>query len=254
MRLRTILETTEEDRAIISLSAIIYKKLAPYINSGSDDLVHLGKVGDLSVSAPQTLAHISIDIQGGEAYLERSRDTNAGEIGEVRDSLAFWDEPTSTIVFNAKHLGNERIPTTITHELRHALDEIKSGSFPPSPQNKTPDEFSKYFTPKKKEHRTSSPYLAQPAEINARFAEVLDKLSQLVPKRYRTVEPHLLRRQLMHDFKNLLVKYEIAQLFPERTASPDFKRLVKRAYDFIQKEMDAYEAQPGNEKRATGNW
>jgi phage terminase Nu1 subunit (DNA packaging protein) len=41
----------------------------------------------------------------------------------------------------------------------------------------------------------------------------------------------------MHDLTHLLLKYEIADLFPERTQSPDYKRLIKRAVDFIDKEI-----------------
>ena len=258
MRLQELFETTEEDRALISLSSAVYDKIKPHIDSAGDDVIHIGKIGDIVDTPISVLNNINVDIQGGEDYLNRSIDTNAGETAG-RQSMAFWDAETNTIVLNSEFIGAERTKTTITHELRHALDEIKSNGFPASPKNKTPNTTNKYFTPKKKEHRKDDPYSsaqyrAQPAEINARFTEILHKLSDLVPKRYKTVDSHLLRRQLMHDFNNLLLKYEIADLFPERTASKDYKRLVKRAYDFIQKEMSHIESQPDTTKRATGNW
>jgi hypothetical protein len=258
MRLQELFETTEEDRALISLSSAIYDKIKPYIGNTNDEVIHIGKVGDIFDTPITALNNISVDIQSGEDYLNRSTDTNAGET-TGRQSMAFWDSDTDTIVLNSDFIGTERTKTTITHELRHALDDIKSGGFPASPKNKNPEKFNKYLTPKKKEHRKNDPYSttqyrAQPAEINARFTEVLHKLADLVPKRYNTVEPKLLRRQLMHDFSNLLLKYEIADLFPEKTASRDYKRLVKRAYDFIQKEMSHIEARPGNTKQAIGNW
>jgi hypothetical protein len=250
MRLHTLLETTEEDRALISLSAAIYKKLVPHIESGGSDLVHLGRIGDIFHTPMVALEDVSVDLQGGEEYYQRAGGTNAGDL-DGKESLAFWDEPTKTIVLNSEYLSRDRMQTTITHELRHALDEVKANSYPGGA--------SRYFTPKKKEHRKDDSYStvhyrAQPAEINARFAEVLDKLSQIVPKRYATIEPAQLRPRLVHDFQQLLHKYEIADLFPERTASPDYKRLMKRAYDFIKKEMDHHESQSGTTKRATGNW
>jgi hypothetical protein len=37
--------------------------------------------------------------------------------------------------------------------------------------------------------------------------------------------------------KRLLSAYDISTLFPEREKSKDYKRLIKRAVDFIQKEI-----------------
>lgn len=248
MRLHTLLETTEEDRALISLSAAIYKKLAPSVELGA--AVHIGRIGDVFDTPLVALEDVSIDIQSGDEYYQRAGVSNAGDL-DGKESLAFWDEDTRTIVLNAEYLGRDRMQTTITHELRHALDAVKANSYPGGA--------SRYFTPKKKEHRKDDPYStvqyrAMPAEINARFIEVLDKLSQIVPKRYAVLEPNQLRPRLVHDLNQLLNKYEIVDLFPEKTASPDYKRLMKRAYDFIKKEMDHYEAQSGTTKRATGNW
>ena len=67
-------------------------------------------------------------------------------------------------------------------------------------------------------------------------------------------KPHLLKAQLTRDFNSLLNHYHIADLFPEKTQSKDYKRLVKRAYDFMQKEINYIESQPGTTKKATGNW
>ena len=264
MRLQELFETTEEDRALISLSSAIYKKLIQYIDTDNDS-IELGKVADLVDTPLQALNNISIDIQGGDVFLRRLHDIPPEDvIGDKADktAVAFWDEDTDTAVFNRDYLGTERIKTTITHELRHALDSVKS--------NKFPGDAKGYFTPKKKEHRTLYydnkgkldkndarnliPYRAQPAEINARFTEVLHALSDFAAKRYETVAPHLLKKQLMQDFKRLLNKFNIAYLFPEKTESKDYKRLLKRGYDFIQKEMSHIESQPETTKKATGNW
>lgn len=271
MRLQELFETTEEDRALISLSSSIYGLLTPYIGEANityDDaeqkLVHIGKIGDMFDTPITALADVNIDLQRDEPFWERSKDsTSSDEFDGSKQILAFWDEPTKTIVLNLDHISTNRMKTTITHELRHALDEAKSGSFPPSPRNKTPDTTNRYFTPKKKEHRKSDPYStvqyrAMPAEINARFVEILDILAnRMIPRRYGEVAPHLIKRQLSRDFNNLLVKYEIADLFPEKTASKDYKRLIKRAYDFMQKEVSHFEstlAQTSDPVVATGTW
>jgi hypothetical protein len=252
MRLQELFETTEEDRALISLSSAIYDKVKPYSESDTDELVRIGSIGDMFDTSIPGLDKVSVCVEGGEQFMQNAtEDDDATMDWSGKEIYAFWDEETHSVIINKDHIDKNRMKTTITHELRHALDELKSNSFPGDAKG--------YFTPRKKEHRKNDPYSttqyrAQPAEINARFTEILHKLSDLVPKRYNLVEPHLLRRQLMHDFNNLLVKYEIADLFPERTASKDYKRLVKRAYDFIQKEMTHIESQPDTTKRATGNW
>lgn len=271
MRLQELFETTEEDRALISLSSSIYELLKPYMGSDNtkyddpaQELIHVGMIGDLFDTPVVTLNDVNIDLQSGIPFWERSKDSaSTDEFDGSKQILAFWDEPTKTIVLNLDHIDASRMKTTITHELRHALDEVKSGSFPPSPKNKTPDITNRYFTPKKKEHRKHDPYStvqyrAMPAEINARFVEILDVLAnRIIPLRYEKVEPQLIKRQLSRDFSNLLTKYEIADLFPEKTASKDYKRLVKRAYDFMQKEISHIESaleKTGTPKTATGSW
>ena len=252
MKVQELFETSDEDRALISLSSVIYAKIKEHIGT-ERDLVSLGKVRELADTPLIALNEISIDIMGGEAFLRRLHDIPPEDVlkDDLKSAVAFWDEDADAVVFNRDFLETERMRTTVTHELRHALDSVKA--------NKFPGDAKRYFTAKKKEHRKDDPYSttkyrAQPAEINARFTEVLHQLSVIIPKRYKLVEPHLLRQQLTRDFNNLLIKYEIADLFPEKTKSPAYKRLIKRAYDFIQKEMAHIESLPDTTKRASGNW
>ena len=251
MRLQELIETADEDRALISLSSAIYDKVKPYINS-EDYPEHIGKVGDIFDTPITALNDIKIDIAGGDEFMKRSIDPGEDPaMYEGKELLAFYEEDTRTIVLNAEFLDRQRMKTTITHELRHALDEIKSGSYPGNAK--------RYFTPKKKEHRKDDPYStaqyrAQPAEINARFVEVLDILSKRIPKWYAAIDGKDIKKQLSTDFKNLLVKFEIADLFPEKTQSRDYQRLVKRAYEFMQKEIDHTESLSNTTNKATGSW
>ena len=238
MRLQELFETTNEDRALISLSSAIYDKVTPYI--GAEDYAeHLGKIGDIFNTPITALNDIKIDIAGGDEFIKRSIDPGEDPaMYEGKELLAFYDEDTRTIVLNAEFLDRQRMKTTITHELRHALDEIKSGSYPGNA--------NRYFTPKKKEHRkddsfSTTRYRARPAEINARFTEVLHKMVDIMPRRKSLASGQQLRDLLMNDLNHLLVKYEIADLFPEKYKSRDYKRLIKRTIDFIDRESAMYE-------------
>lgn len=265
MRILELFESSEEDRALISLSSAILDTTAPYRDDASTALVNIGKIGDLFDTSIPGLNHVSISVAGGDVFLKHydpDADLTKDWAGKVPH--AFWDEATHEIVLNKDLLTTHRMKTTITHELRHALDEFKSKSYPGGG--------AQYFRPRKKSHRkeyrdvkgdlTSDsrnriPYLAQPAEINARFIEILHQLSIIIPKRYASVTPNLIKKQLTHDFKNLLAKYEIADLYPEKTTSKHYQRLVKRAYDFMEKEMKHVESELGNggsPKSATGQW
>lgn len=262
MRLQELFETKEEDKALIALSSAIYDRVQAYagdVDFDYDDydqeLIHIGKIGDIADTPFKTLNDVSIDLQSGDPFLLRAIEPGE-DIEDYRGKnlFAFYEEDTRTIVLNIDLLDRNRMKTTITHELRHALDEIKSGSYP--------YDAARYFTPKKKEHRVSDPYStveyrARPAEINARFTEVLDTLSKRIPQWYNKLDASMIKQQLSKDFKDLLVNYEIADLFPEKTQSKDYKRLVSRAYDFMQQEIQDVEhelAKAGNTKRATGSW
>jgi len=249
MRLQELFETTEEDRALISLSSAIYGKIEPYIGVDIDyddedqELVRIGRIGELFDTPINGLDSVGIEIQGGESFLRRADSVeSSAKIKISKNVMAFWDSETRSTVLNADYLGAGRMRTTITHELRHALDELKSNSYPPSPGNKDPENIHRYFTPKKKEHRKDDPYStvqyrAQPAEINARFTEVLDVLATRIIPRALKLSPDQARPKVLNDFNHLLVKFEIADLFPEKTQSKDYKRLIKRAVDFIDKEL-----------------
>ena len=99
--------------------------------------------------------------------------------------------------------------------------------------------------------------MAQPAEINARFIEAIDTLVNLIPKRYRTLPASEIKSKLKTDLLSLLNKHNIAEFFPTKDKSPDYKRLVKRGMSMLEKEMQYHEqqlSQAGIVKNVTGNW
>lgn len=261
MRLQELFETTEEDRALISLGSVIYDTIIKYDGQLSDEVISVGTIGELYNTPITVLDDVKIELQSGADFAKYAEDDPDAT---KTNKHAVWDADNFSIRFNLEKLSTPRMRTTPTHELRHALDEVKSNSYNGGG--------NKYFTPKKKEHRkvyyntkgevdkddvrNMIPYLAQPAEINARFAEVLDQLVTLIPKRFsnKHVSAENIKRQLSHDLSGIFAKYNIAELFPEKTQSADYKRLVKRAYDFMQKEINHIESQPETTQRATGGW
>lgn len=231
MRLQELFETYKDDKALITLSSLIYKKLQSYADIADDRITHLGKIGDIIDTSLPDLNSVNISIEGGSQFMHHMNDVDDPVTDYTgKDVYAFWDEDTHSIVINKDFVETNRMKTTVTHELRHALDQVRSNSYPHGA--------ARYFTPKKKEHKVSEPYRAQPAEINARFTEVLDILSKRIPKWCAKLDSSEIKKQLSTDLKHLLVKFEIADLFPEKTKSADYRRLISRAYSFMQKELD----------------
>lgn len=248
MRLQELFETTEEDRALISLSSSIYDKIITQLNKRPGN-IRLGTIGKNFVTPMPALNNISIKVLDGADFEKESFDPDDATDYSGSNVFGFWDQDTNSIVLNRSLFNRHRMKTVISHELRHALDSIKSDNFKGGGYS--------YFTPRKREHREDDPksivqYKARPAEINARFIELLDILSKRMPKWLDRLEPHEVKKQLAKDFRNLLVKFDIADIFPEKTKSSDYKRLVKRAYDFMQKELEYLEKQTG--KKVTGSW
>jgi hypothetical protein len=233
-------ETTEEDRAIISLSEPIYSFLQKYADQDLDwddensETLYVGKIGQFLNTPFEGIDDIKITIMSDSALLDRIRKENP----KARDAPAgLWDANTKTIIFNSDYLSTDFMKSTIAHELRHMLDDIKS-------------EFrvaasKRYSTPRNKEYRKTKndpyapdmQYLAQPAEINARFVQVLNSL---VPKIKRLSSlPKLTARDRLHK----MLRYEmdvhdVAGMFKDKNNSSDYKRLLKRGADFIDKELD----------------
>ena len=251
MRLQELflIETTEEDRALISLSSAInaslgkYAEVEPeYDNPDDEDegIIRIGKIGQLFDTPIETFNGINIELRSDDSITRYANNQKKDE-DVIRDPtqrmiLGVWEGTTNTMMLNIDYIGTNTLKTAITHELRHALDDHKSGFKANASKS--------YSTPRNKEHRrvTKDPYygnlkyLAEPAEINARFAEVLHVMVPVI-KRASKLEPDQVRPKIMKDLKTLLDQNRISELFPEKEKSPQYKRLLKRAVDFINKEL-----------------
>jgi hypothetical protein len=258
MRLQELFETTEDDRYISGLAT----KISSYLSSEYSDMSpedipsDVGTVGKIAGVDDALLSDVNIKLVPDEVLKKRARD-EAAKQGEKIDpykqksTLGTWHAYTHGIELNTDFLGSNSIKSTIAHELRHALDDIKSGNWANSEGNR-------YTTPKKKEHRVAkdaddkTPYLAEPAEINARFMEVQHALADYIPRIYKRFKPEEIKQKVIQYIKRLLEEYKIAYLFPEKTESRDYKQLIKRIMAFASEEMKSAEAV--TKKTATGNW
>ena len=244
-------ETTEEDRALISLAQAIFDHIQQYADS-DEQVINLGEIGELFDTPVGVLNEVYLSLVDDETMFDELQSRSSKPLNPNDKRYGFWDgsEGQELIILNIKYIPH--IKSIISHELRHALDDYKSKFAASSSE--------KYTTAKKKLHKDSQDphvsYEASRNEINARFLQVLDILVKRVPMAYK-LEPSEIKPQLLKDFNNLLTKFKIAYLFPEKEKSPDYKRLLKRGYDFMQKEMSHIEsslANAGTPKVATGNW
>ncbi len=257
MRLQELFETTEEDRGLISLASAIADYLktvevdseenAPEYSDDEydsdfddergerDEPIILGKIGDLFDTPFEVLNKVTLELQSGHGLKVRDGRVNDGPNGSVIKGM--WDGNNGTLVLNKDYIGTKSIKSTIAHELRHGLDDYKSGG----------EAFKtggRYVTPKKKEHRkpTNDPYfgnvayLAEPAEINARFVQVLNDLVPIIQRSVK-LPGNNGKASIESGLKKAFEDNRIADLFPEKAKSKDYQRLVKRAYDFINKEL-----------------
>jgi hypothetical protein len=120
--------------------------------------------------------------------------------------------------------------SVIAHELRHAMDDAKS-------LNRA-NQSTRYRTARKPEHQVDKDgaYQAQPAEINARFIEALNVLTPVISK-LANLEPAAFRNKMTAYLNKAFELKDIADYYPEKTASPHYKRLLQRAWAFIDKEL-----------------
>lgn len=260
-------ETTEEDRAIISLGTAIFDRLKHFedqepetgdvYTSDYDDydpdsaedwdndlrpdneLIVIGRIGELFDTPLDVLNHITIELQTTSGINDRmSSEDGADVTTDPRTGviLGLWYPGTSTMVLNKDYLGSNALKSTVAHELRHALDDYKSDF--------RANASKKYTNPKNPAYRnvTDDPelgdvnYLAEPAEINARFIQVLLDMVSVIGRAVKIDKADgdaLIDKYLKKSMK----QHKITDLFPEKEKSRDYKRLMKRLTDFIDKEL-----------------
>ncbi len=270
-------ETSMEDRAIISLAQAIYDYVDTNYNFGAakdpselterspfdienddfgyddeeDDfgniedpveLEHqLGTIGALFDTPLEALNNVNIILTTPEGMLKKQKELNSNS-GAKEAAAGMWVAPTDDMILNMDYFGTRTLKSVIAHELRHALDDVKS-------DYKTSRPEKRYNQPKKKpvdaapeDEKDYVRYLAQPAEINARFVQVLHDLVPII-QRAAKLEPEQGKALMDRSFQKLLASHNLTRLFPEKAQSKDYKRLVKRGVDFMNKEFEYIKSQ-----------
>lgn len=239
-------ETTEEDRALISLSSALFHYLQKnkhlYIDGPEfsdddtdfDDVdikadrpITIGSIGQLFDTPLPSLNKIIVQVQSDYGIRDRlKKESGAVSIKRPEEQVVYglWYGNTNTMVLNSDVISSKGMKSAITHELRHALDDVKS-------DYKTADMSIGYNKSSSKDHD----YYSIPAEVNARFIEALHLVQQRMAE--LSSNNNLNKEEILNYFYSLLEKKKISMLFPEKTASKQYRRLVKRGVDFINKEI-----------------
>jgi len=228
-----IVETAEDDRAIMSLADAIYDYLQQYADTELDydetGVIHIGKIGDLFNTPIPSMDNIRIEISSDEAIVDLARRLN-GKATPSDSHLGQWDPMEKAISLNADYLSSNRMRNIIAHELRHAMDDMKS-------LNRA-NQSTRYGTARNPADQADpdTAYRAQPAEINARFIEALHFISPIIPK-LANLDPAAFRTKMTAYLNRAFEVKQIADIYPEKTDNPHYRRLLQRAWDFINKEL-----------------
>ena len=228
-----IVETAEDDRAIISLADTIYGHLQQYADTDLDydetGVLHIGRIGDLFDTPIPAFDSLRIELTSDEAIVDLARRLH-GQSTPSDSHFGQWDPMEKAISLNSDYLSSNRMRSVIAHELRHAMDDMKS-------LNRA-NQSSRYRTARSPKHQADAvgAYQAQPAEINARFVEALNVLVPVIPK-LSNLEPAAFRTKMTAYLNKAFELKDIADYYPEKTASPHYKRLLQRAWAFIEKEL-----------------
>lgn len=228
-----IVETADEDRAIISLANAIYDDLQKYADTDLDydetEVIYIGRIGDLFDTPIPGFNQVSLKIISDEAIIELARRLNR-QATPADSYFGQWNPTENSISLNADYLSSNRMRGIIAHELRHAMDDLKS--------SKKANQSKRYRSARNAADRTNSytAYGAQPAELNARFVEVLNVLVPVVSK-LAHLDATTFRKRITVYLKKAFELKNIADYYPEQTANPHYKRLLQRAWAFIDKEL-----------------
>ena len=135
------------------------------------------------------------------------------------NATAAYDPDTRTILVPKEP---RQLESEIVHELRHALDDVKSaGKFLQGRKTSTPRSLTS----------TSSAYLSTPVEINARFTQAI----QSIVKDLQGTSPS--HEEIMQAIKVEFLAQDITQFFPKRMADPDYRRLLTRALSYLESRL-----------------
>ena len=136
--------------------------------------------------------------------------------GLTKSAAAAYDPDTKTIIVPRidKDLTSE-----LVHELRHALDDVKSsGRFLQGRKTTTP----------RSADNTRTAYLSLPLEINARFSQAIHSII----KDLAGTNPS--RKDIVDAIRVEFFVQNITPFFPKKLQDPDYRRLFSRALSYLE--------------------
>lgn len=201
-------ETVQDDRAISAIAVQITQQVKDDSDS-FESAVPVSELVDIDTTDPvmQQLARIKIEF----GY------TGSASTGGI------YKHTSKTIKINSDFLDMQlwdQIETNLVHELRHALDDIKSSG----------KLYRGQYLPQYRSSNSSGDSNSAPSEINARLLQaqhlMMDRIQQL-PGTAGSAE-------LNRIIFDCLKQFNLVDYFPAGTADPAFKRLVSRMYQIAR--------------------
>lgn len=211
-----LMETVQDDQAISTIAT----EITDYIKDNSEDFelnskaIPISELIDFDPTDDSIEKLLAIKIEFGHI-----------EFGHIGPNNAFgvYKHATKTIKINSEFLDMQlwdSIETNIVHELRHALDDIKS-------KGKL---YKSKHLPRYRSARNSDDINSAPAEINARLQQAQHRMKGKI-KRLSGIPTS---SELTKIIFKCLKRYDLLDYFPEGTADPAFKRIVGRMYRYAR--------------------
>jgi len=264
-------ETTEEDRAIISLAQAIFHDVEKHKQEEPEDapwyepedptydrdiedfsdilrekkepqIIHLGKIGKLYDTPLKILNSVKIDLQDGASLDKRSADVpdEYVERDKSQHTVGVWLPDEKTISLNMDYLNTPkrkaRLRSVVAHELRHALDDAKSEYRATSAKRYTSPRRRQFIAKTKDPAAVAREIASRPIELNARFQELENTMVAAIRYAVNNLPEDEAEKYIMKEFDDALDFHQIKEFFPRGVKDRDYRRLINRANDFIEKE------------------
>jgi len=136
--------------------------------------------------------------------------------GQSIPTSAAYDPDTRTIIIP---ITDKNLESELVHELRHALDDIKSGGkFLVGKKTSTP----------KDDTTDIKKYTSIPLEINARLSQAVREIVKDLKGKNPSIE------EITDAIKVEFLVWDISTYYPDRLKDPEYKRLFTRAIKYIK--------------------
>lgn len=236
-----LIETASDDHALVAIASIItnyvaerdtyFRKKYNKLDATQMGILSLGTISQIvnkdSTNGIQALKSLPPEFGSIKLRMKNLKDEDGTYEGE-------WEPDYNRIILNYKMLeigfDPSNFKTYMVHELRHALDHYKANK----------KDSTKYYADKKRNDVIDNDfkaYQSRDAEINARYAQAVASMDEQLKRDFWTTgafDSKSIYSLVQSKFK----RYDIAYLFPEKTESPQYKRLVNRAVQYIQHKLN----------------